>query len=118
MPHVNLLLPVTLALLVALVQGEEKTTLQDAFERRTARLGLVPTNSPFAFVDEATGNVTGFDAALSAELCELANLECEIVMLDEFQDRIPALQNVSCWGVALHGCKAASEQLKEPCWPE
>lgn len=60
-----------------------------------ALVGVYDAETPPFYAPGVNGNDTGFEAAMRKQLCELANLQCEVVPLPALDDRITGLQNVS-----------------------
>lgn len=51
-------------------------------QAQTVRMGTEGAYAPYNFIDDATGEVTGFEIALGNALCERAGLECTWVRND------------------------------------
>ncbi len=63
-----------------------------AFAQEVVRIGTEGAYEPYNFIDQATGQLTGFEIELGNELCTRAGLTCEFVQ-NAWDSIIPNLQS-------------------------
>ena len=84
-------LPRQLRVLLLLAATAAVALLSSACGADTVRIATDGDYEPFNFVNEATGEIDGFERELGDELCRRADLECEWA-INEWENMIPSLQ--------------------------
>ncbi len=88
-----------------------------AAESKVLKVGTEPTFPPFEYMDEATGEIDGFDIALITAMAEKAGYTVEIMNVG-FDGLVPALQsgniNIIASGMSITPERAESVTFTEP----
>ncbi|SHN53921.1 transporter substrate-binding domain-containing protein [Desulfovibrio litoralis] len=82
----------------------------NAEQEKIWRIGIDSPYPPFAYEDEETGKLTGFDVDIANALCQQMNIKCDIQVIP-FDNILPKLKDDTL-DIAVAGLGTTPERLK------